>query len=138
MLPGYLDDAVMGFVLVPGTPTSTQVVDADRTAARLLGLDRSELVGSHWTDPSADGDSPVVVRARVGPAARHHVELTITRQPDGTNAGLGMGLNVAQAILIAHGGSLDVTSTPGDGAQFSLRLQAAPSVAVVASDQEAS
>jgi len=58
-------------------------------------------------------------------------------RPEG-NAGLGIGLNVAQAIVIAHGGSLDVTSTPGDGAQFSLRLQAAPSAALAAADQEAS
>jgi len=99
MLPGYLDDAVVGLVLirpVTGTASASEVIDANSTAARLLGLDRSELVGrplegvsgleaigSHWTDPSADGDSPVVVRARVGPAARRHVELTITRQPDG-------------------------------------------------------
>jgi signal transduction histidine kinase len=96
MLPGYLDDAVVGFVLLRRASGTPEIIDANRTAAELLALDRSALVGrpvatvpgletiaSHWTDPSADGDSPVVVRARVGPAARRHVQLTLTEQPDG-------------------------------------------------------
>lgn len=63
--------------------------------------------GRDWTGPSADGDSPVVVRARVGPV-------------DGP----------------VHG-STDVPPTPGEGAQPDLRHQAASVVAIVASAQEA-
>ena len=89
MLPGYLDDVALGFVLVRRGSSTPEIVDANRTAARLLGLDRSDLigkqlgtidgletVGSRWTGSSADGDSPVVVRARVGPAAAEDVTPT--------------------------------------------------------------
>jgi signal transduction histidine kinase len=97
MLPRYLDDAVMGFMLLRRAAGTPEIVDANRTAAVLLGLDRASLIGRsvptvsgleqvglRWTGPSADGDSPVVVRARVGPAGRRQVELTLTEQPDGT------------------------------------------------------
>jgi signal transduction histidine kinase len=36
--------------------------------------------------------------------------------------GLGLGLYIARQIAIAHGGSLDVTSTPESGTAFLLRL----------------
>jgi signal transduction histidine kinase len=80
-----------------------------------------------------------------GPGIPRHRQPTVfqrayrtTKDSPENNAGLGIGLNVAQAIVIAHGGSLDVTSTPGEGAQFSLRLQSAPFVALGLADQEAS
>jgi signal transduction histidine kinase len=41
--------------------------------------------------------------------------------------GLGLGLSLVKAIVQAHGGSVDVQSTPGAGARFELRLPAAPS-----------
>jgi signal transduction histidine kinase len=39
--------------------------------------------------------------------------------------GLGLGLYVAKAIVDAHGGSIDVTSRPNEGASFTVRLPAA-------------
>ena len=36
--------------------------------------------------------------------------------------GLGLGLYVANAIVDAHGGSIDVASRPGEGATFTVRL----------------
>jgi signal transduction histidine kinase len=36
--------------------------------------------------------------------------------------GLGLGLYIAMAIVDAHGGSIDVTSSPGAGATFTVRL----------------
>jgi signal transduction histidine kinase len=42
---------------------------------------------------------------------------------DGTNKpGSGLGLYIARAIAEAHGGTLDVSSTPGEGATFILTL----------------
>jgi two-component system OmpR family sensor kinase len=38
--------------------------------------------------------------------------------------GLGLGLSVALWIARAHGGNIEVTSTPGQGATFSVSLPA--------------
>jgi signal transduction histidine kinase len=38
------------------------------------------------------------------------------------STGLGLGLYLAARIAAAHGGSLDVNSTPGAGARFTLAL----------------
>lgn len=51
--------------------------------------------GRDWADPSADGDSPVVVRARVGP------------------------------VVGPDDGSADVTPTPGEDARPGRQPQAA-------------
>lgn len=40
--------------------------------------------------------------------------------------GLGLGLSLVKAIVEAHGGRVAVTSTPGLGSHFELRLPAAP------------
>jgi len=36
--------------------------------------------------------------------------------------GLGLGLSLVKAIVIAHGGSVDVSSNPGHGSTFTIRL----------------
>jgi signal transduction histidine kinase len=36
--------------------------------------------------------------------------------------GTGLGLSLVQAAALAHGGRVDVTSTPGEGSAFTLRL----------------
>ncbi len=40
--------------------------------------------------------------------------------------GTGLGLNLARKIVEAHGGSIQVKSAPGSGAEFIVRLPAAP------------
>ena len=39
-----------------------------------------------------------------------------------TERGLGLGLSLVRAIVAAHGGSVDVTSKPGEGSTFTVRL----------------
>ena len=41
---------------------------------------------------------------------------------DPTNAGLGLGLYIASQVVLAHGGTLDVTSTEAEGTRFTVRL----------------
>lgn len=40
--------------------------------------------------------------------------------------GIGLGLAISNAILSKNGGTLSVTSTPGEGSTFTMTLQAAP------------
>lgn len=40
--------------------------------------------------------------------------------------GTGLGLSLVSRVMKAHGGSVQVDSTPGQGTCFTLRLPAAP------------
>jgi signal transduction histidine kinase len=54
----------------------------------------------------------------------HHLIFEKFGRVPGTSAkpGSGLGLYIARAIAEAHGGTLEVTSTPGHGATFTLIL----------------
>jgi PAS domain S-box-containing protein len=43
--------------------------------------------------------------------------------------GLGLGLYITRQVVEAHGGSIDVSSQPGEGATFTVRLPRAPAAA---------
>ncbi len=47
---------------------------------------------------------------------------SITRFPQG----MGLGLTIANDLVVAHGGHLDVESTPGQGSCFTIRLPLTP------------
>ncbi len=85
------------------------------------------------------GGGPIEVSLRADPAA---VELSVSDRGIGIPAerlraiflpferavsqehfgGLGLGLYIANAIVCAHDGSIEVTSRPGEGATFSVRF----------------
>lgn len=60
----------------------------------------------------------------------HVFEPFVTTKPQGE--GTGLGLSIAHGIVTGLGGSMDVTSVPGEGAVFRVRLPAAPSSPAVA------
>ncbi len=75
---------------------------------------------------SAD-DGHVVVRVRdAGPGIREEHQSQIFekfgRAGGSAKPGTGLGLFLARSFAEAHGGSLDVQSTPGEGAVFTLRV----------------
>jgi len=37
--------------------------------------------------------------------------------------GMGLGLSIAYDIVVAHGGEIELESTPGDGSRFTVRIQ---------------
>ena len=45
-------------------------------------------------------------------------------QSGGVRSGFGLGLAIAREIIGAHGGTIDVKSEPGEGAEFVIRLPA--------------
>ena len=50
----------------------------------------------------------------------------ISRGQTKTMKGSGLGLSIAKKIVEAHNGQIDVTSTPGEGSTFTVRLPKAP------------
>ncbi|WDG17028.1 sensor histidine kinase [Microbacterium sp. Clip185] len=73
-----------------------------------------------------DGEARLWVRdhgAGIPPAARRRIFQRFARV-DANRAveGSGLGLAIVEAIAQAHGGSVDVTDTPGGGATFTVRV----------------
>ena len=46
----------------------------------------------------------------------------VARAHEGTKSGLGLGLYIAQELITAHQGRIDVLSAPGEGTTFTVRL----------------
>ena len=47
-------------------------------------------------------------------------------QVPGVRTGVGLGLTIAREIVLAHGGTIEVSNQPGEGARFTVRLPLAP------------
>ncbi|MDR6201071.1 signal transduction histidine kinase [Microbacterium sp. SORGH_AS428] len=73
-----------------------------------------------------DGEARLWVRdhgAGIPPAARRRIFQRFARVDANRSVeGSGLGLAIVEAIAQAHGGSVDVTDTPGGGATFTVRV----------------
>ncbi len=67
----------------------------------------------------------------IDPADQRHIFERFERAVSSQNyGGLGLGLYIVKRILEAHGGAVTVSSTPGEGATFTLDLPLRPAVPV--------
>ena len=74
----------------------------------------------------------VVAVADQGPgmgaeAAMQAFERFYQANPDRTTPGSGLGLSIVRSIIRRHGGTVELTSTPGQGTTVTLRVPAADS-----------
>src|SRR6202011_4211944 len=94
--------------------------------------------GRVWVNARAEGDDLVIAvgDTGVGIPVEHHtrifdefyqVDSATTRQVEGT----GLGLSLTRRIVELHGGTMGLTSEPGVGAVFTIRL---PVAGLVTSD----
>jgi len=73
---------------------------------------------------SVQDTGPGIDPAQLGRIFQPFVRLDDARAR--VQGGAGLGLAIARSIVVAHGGVLDVESTPGAGSRFIIRLPLAP------------
>jgi signal transduction histidine kinase len=110
--------------------------DSDRIAQVLSNLLRNAIQHGGKSDPiclAAEdrGDEILLEVHNGGPSIPARVLATIFEPMvhharDKTNPGLGLGLYIASQIVLAHGGTLDVTSSDADGTTFAIKLPRHP------------
>jgi signal transduction histidine kinase len=110
--------------------------DSDRIAQVLSNLLRNAIQHGGKTEPISlaaedRGDEILLEVHNGGPSIPASVLTTIfepmvRHATDKTNTGLGLGLYIASQVVLAHGGTLDVTSTNADGTTFVIKLPRHP------------
>ena len=134
----YEDAAEAQGVTVTAEVSEAPVVAVDRTRMRQV---LANLVDNavKYTPPggrvvlrvSQDGRSAVVTVEDTGPGIPADElpriwERLYRGDRSRTTRGLGLGLSLVKAIVEAHGGTVAVTSTPGAGTRFQVRLPLEP------------
>jgi signal transduction histidine kinase len=125
-------------------------MDVERVSQVLLNL----LSNAHKYSPK---DTPIVVTVkRVGtmgvinvqdrgtgipPEQLEHIFERFYRVPgiavqSGSSIGVGLGLYIAQKIMVLHEGHIEVASSPGEGSTFSLLLPLASSSVSLVGNEE--
>ena len=113
-----------------GEPAPKLPLDAERLKQVVINLIRNSIEampeGGNVVveDGLLDGSACLRVRDD-GPGLPEGIDvfqLFVTTKPKGT----GLGLSIAQQIVAEHGGDIAVTSEPGQGAAFTVRLPLEP------------
>jgi two-component system OmpR family sensor kinase len=131
----HRDVSVRHIRIPPGRPSGTvqgDVTQLERVIDRLVSnaLRVTPDSGLILVSVTVDADAVAVEVADEGPGldAMRISELFAPMQDthgSAHNPGIALGLSVCRRIAEQHGGSLDVTSEPGNGATFTLVLPAA-------------
>jgi len=117
--------------VAPGLPALE--IDPDRLAQALGNLLNNAIKytpsgGRVSVDAGATGDAVWVTVADTGPgiAPEEHDRVFAPfyrgRQASRFRQGMGLGLTIARDVAVAHGGSLELDSEPGQGSRFTLWL----------------
>ena len=109
-----------------GGPLAELLLDGEKIKQVAINLVRNAIEampdGGVVTLESGSADGAVVVSVRdTGPGLPEGLDvfqLFVTSKPRGT----GLGLPIAQQIVLEHGGELFAVSEPGKGATFTIRL----------------
>jgi len=84
------------------------------------GVEISLATDDRWAVVAVTDTGPGIEPADVARVFEPFVRLDSARARE--TGGTGLGLSIAQAIVRAHGGTIDVQSTPGEGSTFTIRL----------------
>jgi len=133
----YADEAEDKAVALRSNVAADLQVVGDRTRLRQVCANLIENAvkytdrGGHIDiDASATGDVVTLAVRDTGigidPADIPHIWDRLYRaDPSRTTRGLGLGLSLVKAVVVAHGGRVEVSSAPGRGSTFSVLLPAA-------------
>jgi signal transduction histidine kinase len=88
------------------------------------GVEVSLATEDGWAAVTVQDTGPGIEPGDVERVFRPFVRLDAARAR--ATGGAGLGLSIARSIVLAHGGSLGLESSPGAGSRFTIRLPLAP------------
>ncbi|WP_445152623.1 ATP-binding protein [Baekduia sp. Peel2402] len=147
LLRGRIDAKHQHLVVEVSPDTPRVLADATRLRQMLTNL----VTNAHlYTDEGGSlilraGRHPAGVRIEVAdtgrgmtPAELEHVFERFSRGSGSTGTpGTGLGLSIVKSLVDLHGGTIDVSSTHGEGTTFAVTLPAAPGPGVVTRPSDA-
>jgi signal transduction histidine kinase/DNA-binding response OmpR family regulator len=147
LLRGRIEAKHQHLVVEVGDDTPRVLADATRLRQMLTNL----VTNAHlYTDEGGSlilraGRHPAGVRIEVAdtgrgmtPAELEHVFERFSRGSGSTGTpGTGLGLSIVKSLVDLHGGTIDVSSTPGEGTTFAVTLPAAPGPGVITRPSDA-
>lgn len=88
---------------------------------------RLEPSGSNWVEVRIQDTGPGIPAEDLPRVFERFYQVDKSRASVGEERGAGLGLAITRELVEAHGGSIEASSAPGQGATFTVRLPVAPS-----------